>query len=140
MTINLRLLQPHEVMGFWSESAPLLSPAVDQSYGEIMLHQVLGNLVLGNTRMLMILDDNEVIAAVVLSVHQHPCKKVCQISFAGGTRIHEWYAIGLEFVERMAREIGCNSVYIQGRPGWTKLFKTLGYKQYGVLTAKELEA
>jgi hypothetical protein len=135
----MRIIPPEEVTPWLPIIGPMLAPAVDLCHGEVTLHQVLTNLMIGGSTRLMIMQDGEdILAAIVLSIHNHPAKRIMQVSFAGGTRMEDWAEQGLPFVEKLAQELGCNSVYIQGRPGWLRKFEKLGYSNYGILTGKEL--
>ncbi len=74
-------------------------------------------------------------SALVTEIHVYPRKKVCRIWMAAGV-FEELVRELLPAVEGWAREKGCQSVTVVGRPGWARVMKD--YHQPHTMLEKEL--
>lgn len=135
----LRIAPREEIPEIWTEASDLLLKAVDHAHGETDIHHVYDDLIRGDAKMLLIIEDEMMVAAGVMKMSFFPNKKVCQISFAGGSRMDEWCDQGLPLVEELARSAGADAIYIQGRKGWIRRLKNHGFSEYATLIGKELK-
>jgi hypothetical protein len=138
MKVILNLIPEDEIEGIWPLAAPLLEKALKYGHGETSLKHLYKDLTNGERKLIMISEGSKTLAAVVLSMHQYPDKKICQVSYLGGQEIERWFDQGFPTVEQVAREAGANAMYIQGRKGWLRKLKGYGYSEYSTLIGKEL--
>lgn len=137
--MNLRLIRPEEVESLWPLAAPRLAPALAVSEGETTLDLLLDRLMDGtDSRLVLVTEDDLVVTAAVLTMVEYPAKRVCQISYAGGSRLDEWCDNGLQAVEKLAKELGADAIYIQGRKGWVRRLQRHGYNERTTLICKDL--
>ena len=138
MALILKMIQPDKIEAIWAKAGVLIDKALSHCDGESDLEHILADLVRGDRKLLTVCDNEEIIAAVVLSMSIFPRKKVCHISLVGGIRMDEWCDQGLPTIERIAREAGADTVRIQGRRGWLRRLKTNGYKEIATVIGKDL--
>lgn len=74
--------------------------------------------------------------AMITEVHQFPTAKVLQVWLAGGDGA-ELMAMQAG-VEAWARLVGCSEVLIEGRQGWARKLKPIGFELYCVCLRKAL--
>ena len=135
-----RMILPREVEGVWPEVAPLLAPAVALAEGETTMDLLLESLVAGvDTRLVVVTEDERVVVAGVLTMAIFPNKKVCQVSYAGGSRLDEWCDTSIQIIEKIAKDLGADAIYIQGRKGWVRRFRRHGFFERTTLICKELK-
>ena len=75
-------------------------------------------------------------SVIVTELVDYPQRKVCNFFLAGGSlaELEEMAAT----VEQWAKEQGCDSATLTGRPGWQKTFlRGKGYSTSGVAMTKE---
>jgi hypothetical protein len=74
---------------------------------------------------------------VVTEIMDYPQKRVCHVFLAGG-ELEEIRAIRT-WIEQWAKQIGCTSATIYGRPGWERELKGEGWQRTAVCLEKSLE-
>lgn len=136
--VVVKAILPGYVCQEWPEAKPCIEKAIPYSHGEITIEQVEEGLMTGTTRLLTIRDGGEMIAAVVVSIHQYPAKKVCQVSYAGGEQMDKWAKQGFPVVVALAKQAGATSVLVQGRRGWLRELKQYGFEEYSTLIGMEI--
>ena len=75
-------------------------------------------------------------ACMVTELVVFPQKKVVNVFLAGGDldQIEDMQ----ESIAQWARQQGCTAATISGRPGWTKVLKSTGWKPLHVTLSREL--
>lgn len=136
--ILTRVILPGYVHREWPEAAPLVAKALPYSHGEVTIDHVYEALLQGTTRLITVREEKKMIAAVVISMHDYPAKRVCQISYAGGADMEKWAVQGIELVKALAKQAGASGIIIQGRKGWVKVFKEIGFEEYSTLIGMEI--
>ncbi len=79
---------------------------------------------------------DEVVAAVVTQIVEHPRCRDCFIWLVGGGRLREWAQAGLDEVESYARHMKCDCVTGGLRRGWLRI--GTGYRETGIAMEKVL--
>ncbi len=136
--IRLRVIPLEELEAVWLTAAPLIDKAVAYSHGETDIDCVHEDLATGESKLLTVSDAGEMIAAIVLDMHQHPRKKICVVSFAGGAQKELWCKQVMPHIEKIAKAAGADAVYINGRRGWLRELGPLGYDEYSTVIGKEI--
>ena len=140
MSVKVNLILPDQIDEIWPDAEPLIAKAVEYCRGETNIEHVRDSLVEGTTKLLAVSDEEGVlIAGIILSMIIYPEKKVCLVSFAGGTRMEDWADQTLPIAEKIAFEAGAGSLRISGRKGWLRKFAKYGYQEYSTVIEKQLE-
>lgn len=118
--ITLKVVQPDSVSFIWPKVYDRIERALDYCHGENDLDSVLIDLRRGAARLLLVEENGLILAAIVLTVVDYPCKKVLNIALAGGEKMDKWYKDVIECAERLAKEFDLDAVYVAGRRGWER--------------------
>lgn len=138
MNIILKMVLPEDVEPVWETAGAFIDQALAHSNGETDLDHILLDIMNGDRKLVTIWDEDEMIAAGVLSMSIFPNKKVCHISLAGGIRMEDWCDQSLPTIEKIAKEAGADAIRIQGRRGWLRRFKAYGYDEIATVIGKDL--
>lgn len=76
--------------------------------------------------------------AWVTQILVFPRYKVFEIVAGGGEGLDEWLVDSDELFTAFASHHGCKYIEVQGRPGWTKVTKPLGYAPVWTTIRKEV--
>lgn len=136
--VIVKPILPGYVSQEWPEAKPFIEKAVPYAHGEVTIAHLEEALMNGLTRLITIREDGVMIAAVILSIHHYPAKKVCQVSYAGGDGMDKWAKQGFPVVIEVARAAGAKSILVQGRRGWLRELKQYGFEEYSTLIGMEI--
>jgi hypothetical protein len=78
------------------------------------------------------------VGVMVTSIHAATDGVVLTIEIIAGTRMHDWVRRLLPFFERMAAEHGVDIIEEEGREGWIKYLKPLGYEVKRTIIGKRI--
>tara|TARA_B100000963_G_C22371775_1_gene556193 strand:+ start:323 stop:724 length:402 start_codon:yes stop_codon:yes gene_type:complete len=122
-----------DVDRIWSQVAPLLKKALDETYS---IKDILYGL--SNNRMQLFIswNNNKVESAVVTEIAQYPQSKVLRYFLAGGNNLDNWLERIQEIIEKFAKQQNCTHLEVAGRKGWVRKLK--GYKIKAYLLKKEI--
>jgi len=82
--------------------------------------------------MLVIFEDEEVIASLIIEVLHTEVGKSLVINTLGGGRIHDWSTLLLDTLKNIAYNIGCNDIRIyMVRRAWQRCMEPFGFKLIG---------
>ncbi len=136
--ILLREVPLEDLEAVWLTAAPLIDKAVAYSHGDTDIDCVHEELATGESKLLIVSDAGEMIAAIVLDMHQHPRKRICVVALAGGTQKELWCRQVMPHIEKIAKAAGADAVYINGRRGWLRELGSVGYSEYATVIGKEI--
>ena len=125
---NIITRVPSEDVEFiWSQVAPLLEKALDETYS---IKDILYGL--SNDRMQLFISwhDNKVESAVVTEIAQYPKSKVLRYFLAGGTNLENWLEEIQAVIEKFAKKENCTHLEVAGRKGWVRKLKGFRVKAY----------
>ena len=125
---NIVTRVPSEDVEFiWSQVAPLLEKALDETYSikDIMYG-------LANDRMQLFISwhNDKVESAVVTEIAQYPQSKVLRYFLAGGTNLENWLEEIQIVIEKFAKKENCTHLEVAGRKGWVRKLKGFRVKAY----------
>jgi hypothetical protein len=126
---------PSEDVEFiWSQVAPLLEKALDETY---TIKDILYGL--SNERMQLFIswNDNKTESAVVTEIAQYPKAKILRYFLAGGTNLDNWLERIQEKIEKFAKQNECTHLEVAGRKGWVRKLK--GYQMKAIILSKEIK-
>ena len=119
---------PSEDLEFiWSQVAPLLEKALDETYS---IKDILYGLANDRMQLFISWNDNRVESAVVTEIAQYPQAKILRYFLAGGTNLDNWLERIQEKIEKFAKQNKCTHLEVAGRKGWVRKLKGFSVKAY----------
>lgn len=119
---------PSEDVEFiWSQVAPLLEKALDESYSIV---DILYGIITDRMQLFISWNNDRVESAVVTEIAQYPQSKVLRYFLAGGTNLENWLERIQEVIEKFAKKENCTHLEVAGRKGWVRKLKGFRVKAY----------
>lgn len=120
--IRCVLFDTPDVEYYWSIISKLLSPMIEMTSNEVSLETIQKYLFQGQTKIIGVFKDKELIAACVLSITIYDTgKKTLQVPHIGGYEMSLWKHKLWNMIKQIAGNIGVSHIRICGRSGWEKL-------------------
>ncbi len=119
---------PSEDVEFiWSQVAPLLEKALDETY---TIEDIYKGLLNNRMQLFISWNDNKVESAVVTEIAQYPQSKTLRYFLAGGTNLENWLGRIQQVIEKFAKQENCTHLEVAGRKGWVRKLKGFRVKAY----------
>ena len=119
---------PSEDVEFiWSQVAPLLEKALDETYS---IKDILYGLANDRMQLFISWNNNRVESAVVTEIAQYPQSKVLRYFLAGGVNLENWLERIQKVIEKFAKKENCTHLEVAGRKGWVRKLKGFRVKAY----------
>lgn len=83
-------------------------------------------------------DEGVIVAFGATAIHEYPLRKVFSAIFASGTKLGEWSDNMMFMWMQYAKDCGCSSIEVTGRPGWTRFLKRYGFDFLCTTVEREL--
>jgi hypothetical protein len=77
-------------------------------------------------------------AFAATAIHEYPLRKVFSCIFCAGEKMDEWADDMMSMLMSYARDNGCRSIELTGRPGWTRYLKRYGFDFLCTTVEREL--
>jgi len=123
----------------WDEISPFIQMGLDYAQGEMNLEDVYKGIDELRIVPIVMSYGGEILAVVTMEVSNKPQKRIMTLMTAGGTELDRWLDEFMDVAESLAREQGCDAIYINGRPGWARKLKRYGYNQSYVVLTRALQ-
>lgn len=125
----------HRINEVWPAVAPIIERALEFGDGKYALTDIHRFLEEQACQLWIIHNTAGIAGALVTQIVNYPQdRRLCFFACAG-VEADKWLHLN-EVIKCYAREQGCSSVEIYGRPGWVKKMKPYGFKPiHVVLTA-----
>ena len=114
------LLQPEDVAYIWEDVAPMLARVTSHTEGELEPDDFIEPLTHGEMQLWIVIEDKEIIAALITQVIPYPQKKVLRLISLAGEDFNKFKDF-ISMVESFAIRSECSSLEMWGRKGWKKL-------------------
>ncbi len=125
---NIVTRVPSEDVEFiWSQVAPLLEKALDETYS---IKDILYGLANDRMQLFISWHNDKVESAVVTEIAQYPQSKVLRYFLAGGTNLENWLEEIQIVIEKFAKKENCTHLEVAGRKGWVRKLKGFRVKAY----------
>jgi hypothetical protein len=133
-------IRPALVDSLWYKVAPLIEKAIEHSNGELDLINMYDKIMENDMLLLVVSEGKDnIMAAVTLEKRDFATgKTILNICTAGGSDMHLWVDKVLDIAEQMAKDFGCEDVYIVGRGGWQRQLKKNGYEVVHTVLKKKV--
>ncbi len=118
---ELVCVDPAEIERAWPLASDWIKAAFDTGMGDGSLLETRGLLFGGNALLWLIVDESQVVGAVVTQVIREQAKKLCVIRALGGRGMKKWRHL-IAKIEEYAAQQSCAAVRIYGRRGWQRVY------------------
>lgn len=82
--------------------------------------------------------DGKIVCFAATSIHEYPLRKVFSCIFCAGEQMSLWADGMMSMLMSYARDNGCRSIELTGRPGWTRFLKRYGFEFLCTTVEREL--
>jgi hypothetical protein len=112
----------------WPDVIEYMQGAADYTYGRYDVEDILDSITDYDFTLWIAFKEAGIKGAVVTSFIDYPRKRMLCMQFCGGVELEQWQAPMLELLQRWAKDNDCDGIESTGRVGWSKVFKSDGYK------------
>lgn len=112
----------------WPDVEEYLKGAADYTYGRYDVEDILDSITDYDHTLWIAFNIEGIKGAVVTHFSDYPRKRMLCMEFCGGIEVDTWQKPMLELLQRWAKENNCDGIESTGRMGWSKVFKSDGYK------------
>lgn len=122
--MRIGIASNQEVDAVWPLIAARIQSACDRNGGDLSSGALWQMCRSGNAFLVLVMDDNEPIAALIMQFQNWSGKQVMRCLGIAGERMAEWLPLAKVCIEQMARDGGAVSFVSEGRDGWSRIFPT----------------
>lgn len=123
---------------FWPEISPgLENLLINHTLGRWTVADVLDNIEAGEWQLFLVSDGERIIASIVCNVMDGH-KKTLELGLCWGTGVNEWSQDVSDALDQIGRELGCDQLALDGRPGWRNIMRKHGYELNSVRYTRQL--
>ena len=123
---------PNAVPGIWHRIEPMIKRSMqwnDFSAKIECIDDIYQALVDDQYGLWICTRDGHLIAAIIVYVAQYPRCSIVDICYGAGEEIDQWMQPFYDLIVDRARAIGARFIRIEGRPGWQRKLKSLGFQK-----------
>ncbi len=115
----------------WDKVSPLIERVIARAPQDLCINKVKDDLMKGNSLLLTITDDDELIAFFTLETQVFPTgHKVMYVAMMSGDGLDRFINLWLDVTHKLAREYKCDELRISGRKGWIKKLKAHNWYEH----------
>jgi hypothetical protein len=123
----------------WHVVEPMIQAAIEHSNEELTTKSIYDKVIVGDMLLVNITEGDKILSAITLEKRDFPSgKSVLTICTAGGSDLYKWQHLIDKVSTDIAKENGCEEVYIIGRPGWQKMLISNGYELVHTVLSKKV--
>ena len=82
----------------------------------------------GDIGLFVVVDDEDVVAALTVRIIDYPHQRTMAIDWLGGSRMKEWLPDAMAKVKQFAKDNGVVALEGFGRRAWTRVLERYGFK------------
>lgn len=112
----------------WPDVTEYMQGAADYTYGRYEVSDILDLITDYDYTLWIAFNEEGIKGAVVTNFSDYPRKRMLCMQFCGGVQVNTWQGPMLELLQRWSRDNDCDGIESTGRTGWSKIFKSDGYK------------
>ena len=136
--MNFSAIHRSDVAELWPQISPGLANLLEQyTLGRWTVPDVLEHLQTGEWQLFIISEESDIVACLVCSILDGH-KKTLEIGLCWGTDADSWTGEVSDAFDRIGREMGCDQLALEGRPGWRTIMRKYGFKQDAARYTRQL--
>jgi hypothetical protein len=126
-----------DVLSVWDRIAPLLEKAIHYSDGKYNLEKIKEGVLARILQVWVAERTNTITTCMVTEIKNYPTDTRLTVVFYAGESVKE-YMHFKEVLYQWAREHGCSSVELYGRPGWERVLKEDNFEKIHTVLRRKL--
>lgn len=126
--MQVSLVPPNMVISLYPKLAKHLQRAADYTFGRYEPEDIVELVSSGRAQLWVAIDDEVVNGLAVTHAITYPRKKCLEVIFISGEELCKWRAPMLQMLQHWAYDSGCSCIESSGRPGFSRVFKSDGYR------------
>ena len=141
MDLNLSAVPPSLIDVIYPMVEYQINRVIDRAQNDISSETIKKRLKSGETMMIIINDEDEIIAVNILEVTEFETgHRALYIPITAGERMSEWLDDFLKMAMDIAKDLKCNELRgISCRPGWIKALKSHGWYNINTVIGCEVK-
>jgi len=117
----IRAVEPSYLDFYWARIFPQIKDSLNNTGNEQNPLHVYDKIKNKNYILLVVMEGRGVLAHVTLEKGEVPNKTFLNVVTCGGEKLKTWLGDILKVIEKIAKEMNCQSIYMAGRRGWEKV-------------------
>lgn len=113
----------------WAEASGFLEGAAKTARGKFDLNDLRDGIDSGVYLLWVVMDGQEVIAAITTRIIEYPKCRAMALDWIGGKRMKEWIGMSNQIMVAHAKHNGCSHLEGYGRPAWIRWNGRYGWKE-----------
>jgi len=130
---------PIAIHAVWDIICDGIEDALSYSMGEITLQDIYENLYEGVMHLILIVDNDKIIASCISQVIIYKRIKTLRIVTLSGSRMKEWLKDLMDFMVIGAKTVGANYIDAFTRKGISKMLELNGCKTQYIVSVLKVE-
>lgn len=123
---------------WWPFVSQFIEKALVEGYGEYDIHDIHTLLEDGNATLILAINDNKVVAGIIVTLIEKPALRELIGLTAGGDSMDQWLGEMSIVFDRIAKEQQADVICIHGRRGWVRKLQKYNYKEVYTTVMKRL--
>jgi len=128
---------PDAVGRLWRELGPWIEQGAQAAAHPIHMDQIVARLLDGRWQVWGIRQDSATVGAVCTEVYESTAGRTCALPIVGGRDMAGWLHL-VSVIEDWARTQGCVRLEGNGRAGWERALKPLGWAVIATIVERRL--
>jgi hypothetical protein len=116
----------------WPIAKQMLNPSLYYADGKYTMDDIFNGLRAREMQLWFVESDTEIKCALITQIHKYAHDSRLVILFLAGFEFNDVMELWGDLAD-FAREKGCSSIEMYGRPGWEKRLKRLGFHKTQVV-------
>lgn len=136
--IDIQPVPANLVPAIWPSILPIVERGVAASRGDRLAPDYFDVCASGAAQLWLIGKDGAVAAICIAEMVQYPRRRVALVDLIAGDGLDDWLEQLDETVGAWGRAHGAVAIQTGGRPGWSRVTKSIGYRTIGIVIEKDL--
>ena len=131
---------PKEAVKYiWKDVEKVLKKSVATAETKIQLIDVLKGILDDTYILWVVFEEDDVVAAFTTRIIEYPQRRSMALDWVGGSRMKEWFDIGMEKVIEFASLNNCEHLEGYGRKAWGRALSKYGFYPEYIAFRMEIE-
>lgn len=133
----LTAISPEALPGCWDMLRQGVDKVLKFSMGLTTEQDIYNRCLKGDWLLFSVFDTGQPVVTLVAEIRQRRDEtRLLDVYFCWGGQVDEWIDLVSDAMDRIAKETGCSHVAFNGRAGWSKMAKRLGYEVNSMIFKK----